>query len=954
MGIWTEFAGPNAAYVEELYERYLRDPGSVDPVTRAYFDRSAPPAAHSEPKQAVDRLGVAAVAPAEPRASAVPCNETVMGLVNLANAIRDYGHLAAQLDPLGSAPPGDPALELAAHGVTEAELEALPPHLVGGAIGTEAASGLDAIRSLRTIYQSHLGFDFAHVRQPEARAWLREAVESGRFCPPHDPIDPAALLDRLTQVEAFEQFLQKFYPGKTRFSIEGLDTMVPVIDEVIGAAAEDGVPSIFLGMAHRGRLNVLAHVLNKPYAQILAEFKDPLEGQHWMIRDDLGWTGDVKYHKGARRALRGGEAVTVEVSMVANPTHLEFVNPVVEGMARAAMSTVDQPGPPRLDDRLVLPILIHGDAAFPGQGVVAETLNLQNTEGFRTGGTVHIIANNQVGFTALREEVCSTLYVSDLAKGFKIPVIHVNADDPEACIEAARIAYAYTHEFERDFLIDLVGYRRYGHNEGDDPTFTQPLMYRAVEGHPSVRNLWAAELVRRGVIQADEAEQMMQARLGELQRVADALQPERDVDDEPPRPPPPGAAKRAPTAVPAAELRALNDALLAAPEGFTVNPKLLRILDRRRKAFAAGAEAEVGVDWSTAESLALASVLCDGVPIRFTGEDVERGTFSHRHAVWHDAATGRQFVPLQALPQARAAFEIHNSPLSEAALVGFEYGYSIYDPRRLVMWEAQYGDFVNGAQVLIDEYLVSARAKWGHTPSLVLLLPHGYEGQGPDHSSARVERFLQAAAETNMRVAYPSTAAQYFHLLRRQAALLDEDPLPLIVLTPKSLLRNPAAASTLADLAQGRWQPVIDDQVTADRPEAVKRLVMCSGKVYFDLAAARQRAARPDVAIVRLEQIYVFPAAEVSAVLERYDRAEDVVWLQEEPENMGAWDFVRPRLQDLLGGCGRGGPPVRYIGRPRASSPSEGSTAWHLVNQNALIERAFAIPTVGAGNGEGE
>ena len=927
MSIWTEFPGPNAAYVEELYERYQRDPNLVDAATRSYFQ------ANGQPSWSAVELERA---PSPPQAA--PCNETVMGLVNLANAIRDYGHLAAQIDPLGSQLPGDPSLDLAAHGVTESDLEALPPHLVGGPIGEQAQNGLDAIRRLRERYQSHLGFDFAHVRQPDARAWLREAIESGRFRPPQDPIDPVALLDRLTQVEAFEQFLQKFYPGKTRFSIEGLDMLVPILDEVIGAAAEDRVPSIFLGMAHRGRLNVLAHLLSKPYAQILAEFKDPVEGQHWMIRDDLGWTGDVKYHKGARRALKGGEAVNVEVSMVVNPSHLEYVNPVVEGMARAAMSKVDQPGPPRLDERLVLPILIHGDASFPGQGIVSETLNLQNTEGFSTGGTVHIISNNQLGFTALRDEVCSTVYVSDLAKGFKIPVIHANADDPEACVEAARIAYAYTVRFERDFLIDLVGYRRYGHNEGDDPTFTQPLMYEVIESHPGVRRLWAEDLAARGALQPDEAERMLQARLAELQHVADALQPERDLDDVPPAPPPPGAAKRVHTGVPAAELRALNDALLNAPEGFTVNSKLVRVLDRRKKAFAATADADVPVDWSTAESLALASILAGGMPIRFTGEDVERGTFSHRHAVWHDSETGKKFVPLQALPQSCAAFEIHNSPLSEAALVGFEYGYSIYDPRRLVMWEAQYGDFANGAQVLIDEYVVSARAKWGQTPSLVMLLPHGYEGQGPDHSSSRVERFLQAAAETNIRVAYPSTAAQYFHLLRRQAVLLDEDPLPLIVLTPKSLLRNPAAASTLADLSEGRWHPVIDDARGRERPEAIKRLILCSGKIYFDLMTAPQREARPDVAIARLEQLYVFPAQEMAELIESYGRVEDVVWLQEEPENMGAWDFVRPKLQEFLGGCG----PLRYIGRPRASSPSEGSSSWHAVNQHELIERAYA------------
>jgi 2-oxoglutarate dehydrogenase E1 component len=940
MDIWTEFAGPNAAYVEELYERYLRDPGSVDESTRRHFDASPRPPARTRSETAVS-----APAAGEAPVASAPCNETVTGLVNLANAIRDYGHLAAQLDPLGSAPPGDPALELSAHGVTEEDLAALPPHLVGGPVGERAKDGLDAIRQLREVYSGRLGFDYDHVRQPEARSWLREAAESRRFRPPHDPIDPVVLLDRLTQVEAFEQFLHKFYPGKTRFSIEGLDTMIPILDEVIAGAAERGTPSILIGMAHRGRLNVLAHTLNKPYAQILAEFKDPLEGQQWMIGEDLGWTGDVKYHKGAQRAIAGGAEVQVVVSMVANPSHLEFVNPVVEGMARAAISKVDQPGAPRIDERTVLPILIHGDAAFPGQGIVAETLNLSNTAGFTTGGTIHIIANNQVGFTAAAEESRSTLYASDLAKGFKIPVIHVNADDPEACVEAARIAYAYAERFERDFLIDLVGYRRYGHNEGDDPTFTQPLMYKLVDGHPSVRVLWAEELRRRGLLEEGQADEMMRARLAELQTVADALHPERDVDDEPPQTPPRGAARRMRTAVAEPELRTLNERLLAAPDSFTVNPKLLRVLDRRRKAFAAENPAEVAVDWSTAEALALASVLGEGIPIRFTGEDVERGTFSHRHAVWHDAEDGRQHVPLQALPEARAAFEIHNSPLSEAGLVGFEYGYSIFDPRRLVIWEAQYGDFINGAQVLIDEYLVSARAKWGHTPSLVLLLPHGYEGQGPDHSSARVERFLQSAAETNMRIAQPSTAGQYFHLLRRQALLLDEDPLPLIVLTPKSLLRNPAAASTLADLSESRWQPVIDDLDARQNPEAVRRLILCTGKVYFDLMASKLRAERPDVAVARLEQLYIFPTEEVAELIESYERLDEVVWLQEEPENMGAWDFVRPKLQEQMGGCG----PLRYLGRPRASSPSEGSTAWHVVNQNALIERAF-----GAAVGEGE
>ncbi len=781
----------------------------------------------------------------------------------------------------------------------------------------------------------HIGYDYDHIRNPKERAWLRTAAEAGPFRPPAQPMRPLALLERLTQVEAFEQFLHRIFPGKTRFSLEGLDMLVPMLDEIIGAAAEDEVRSVLMGMAHRGRLNVLAHVLNKPYAQILAEYKDPLRSAGYAIREDLGWTGDVKYHKGALRAIGEGVLVNLVVSMAPNPSHLEFVNPVVEGMARAVATQAYQPGPPILDEHACLPILIHGDAAFPGQGIVAETLNFSRIAGYRTGGTIHIIANNQVGFTALRPEVCSTLYVSDLAKGFKIPIVHVNADDPEACIEVARLAYAYTARFERDFLIDLVGYRRYGHNEGDEPTFTQPLMYQAIEKHPTVRELWAGVLIGRGISSQAWADSLRQTRLDALQGVLASLKPEEDLAEQPPTPPPPGAARRTKTGVPAVHLRALNAALLEAPPGFTVNPKLLKAMEKRRQLFANPSAEETLVDWATAEALALASILADGTPIRLTGEDVERGTFSHRHAVYHDVKTGARFIPLQALAQARASFEIHNSPLTEGATIGFEYGYSIQDPRRLVIWEAQYGDFINGAQVIIDEYLTSARAKWGQTPSLVLLLPHAYEGQGRIHSSARVERFLQAAAETNMRIANCTTAAQYFHLLRRQAALLETDPLPLVVFTPKSLLRHPFTASPLAALAEGHWQPVLGDAQAT--PETVRRVLLCSGKVAVDLLTSKLRPAHPEVAIVRVEQLYPFPLADLGPLLEGYPALHEVVWLQEEPENMGAWTYARPRLQELL----KNRWPLRYLGRPRASSPAEGSTNWHVVNQNALIEQAF-------------
>ena len=654
------------------------------------------------------------------------------------------------------------------------------------------------------------------------------------------------MLDRLSQVEAFERFLQRTFPGKTRFSIEGLDMLVPVLDEVIAESGEAGIRQILIGMAHRGRLNVMAHVLNKPYAQILAEFKDPVSKN---FREDMAWTGDVKYHAGAHRAIKGGEAMDLVVSMPPNPSHLEAVDPVVEGMARAAGTTVDGGGAPRFDPARSVPILIHGDAAFPGQGVVAETLNLSRLPGYSTGGTIHIIVNNQLGFTTGPEDVYSTSYASGLARGFKIPIVHVNADDPEACVEVARMAFAYRERFQRDFLIDLIGYRRYGHNEGDEPAFTQPLMYQTIASHPTVREVWAGTLAERGVLPAEQAQRMYESRVVEMQSAYDTLEPEQDLVEPEPEPPPPGAASKAATAVDIDVLRELNSALLAMPANFSMHKKLEKGREKRGRMLESLDDRTV--DWAAAEELALASILADGTSIRLTGEDVERGTFSHRHAVFHDIKTGRAHVPLQTMPQARVAFEIHNSPLTENAVLGFEYGYSVQEPSRLVIWEAQYGDFINGAQVIIDEFLISARGKWGQRPSLVLLLPHAHEGQGPDHASARPERFLQLAADINMRVANCTTAAQYFHLLRRQAALLLVDPLPLIVLTPKSLLRHPLVASAPRELAEGRFRMVIPDHEAEARASEIRRVICCSGKVYVDLMAAEQRAGRSDVAIVR-------------------------------------------------------------------------------------------------------
>jgi 2-oxoglutarate dehydrogenase E1 component len=917
---WNDVQGVNAGYLAELYERYRRDPHSVDAATREFFDANPQPA----------NLGTPEPRTQEPRNPGTPEPALAVRAFNLAQSLRRYGHLAADIDPLGSRAKGNPTLDLETHRLTEADLETLPASLVAGPVAEGARSMAEVVTRLRALYTSTTGYDFAHIFQPDERRWLREAVETGRFRAPADPIDSVALLERLTDVEVFEKFLHRSFPGKTRFSIEGLDMLVPVLDEVIAEAAEAGMREAFIAMAHRGRLNVMAHVLGKPYEQIFAEFKDPVRSR--FASEGVEWSGDVKYHLGASRMVDGGEEVKLVVQMPPNPSHLEAIDPVLEGMARAAGTNATTPGAPTFDPCAVLPILIHGDASFPGQGVVAETLNMHRLSGYTTGGTIHIIANNQIGFTTDTVDSYSTLYASGLARAFKIPIVHVNADDPEACVAAARLAFGYRAKFNRDVLIDLVGYRRYGHNEGDEPSFTQPLMYRAIQARPTVREQWAVTLGSRKAIEPGRAQALVTDRMAKLQEIFEKLDPERSLVEKPPVAAAPGTASRAETAVPLARLQALQRDLLVVPDGFHVHHKLDRARERRRKVLD-DPEAR-SVDWAAAEELALASILEDGTPIRFTGEDVERGTFGHRHAVLYDEQTNARFSPLEALPGARASFEIRNSPLSENAAIGFEYGYNIQAPDRLVIWEAQYGDFINGAQTMIDEFVVSARTKWGQQPSLVLLLPHGYEGQGPDHASARPERFLELAADINMRVANCTTAAQFFHLLRRQAALLTKDPLPLVVLTPKSLLRHPFTASRPRDLAEGRWMQVIDDAVA--RRSDVRRLIVASGKVAVDLLSSPDRGKAANVAICRVEQLYPLPVRDLLGVIDGYPSLEEILWVQEEPENMGAWDFVRPSLEGLAGSR-----RVAVLARPRSSSPAEGSAARHSRHQAELVARAF-------------
>jgi 2-oxoglutarate dehydrogenase E1 component len=932
--VLSAFYGSNAGYVLALYEQYVADPTAVSPHIAQQLAQLAP-FINYETTPTPKAVAQSAPAPALTHHQL----RQAVAVANLAQAIREYGHLAANTNPLYP-PPGDPSLLLETYNLTIDDLRQMPADLVGGPVCQNAANAYEAIEALRQVYTGGAGYDYDHLTDPTEREWLREAAESRRFRQAIDPDGDNAirLLKRLIKVEVLEQFLHKAFLGKKRFSIEGVDMLVPMLDEIIISSGKYNVQSVLLGMAHRGRLNVMAHVLNKLYSDILREFKDPLTDTNFSAQGYLGKTGDVKYHKGAYRVMATPDGVQMEVKIAPNPSHLELVNPVVAGMARAAGTDTERPGQPRLNPQMSLPIQIHGDASFSGQGIVAETLNLANLPGYTTGGTIHIIANNQVGFTTDPSDSRSTLYASDLAKGFKMPIIHVNANDPVTCIEVARLAAVYRNKFHKDILLDLVGYRRYGHNEGDEPRFTQPMMYETIDAMPTVLRIWADELVRQGYVTAEMVEGWIAKHFARLQATLDSIDvssPAKDPSDVVHNPEP-GVAQRVDTAVSAPKLTALHQALMQFPPNFKLYSRLKRVVERRASALDNPQEANI--DWGTAEQLAFASILADGIPIRLTGEDVKRGTFSHRHAVFFDETTGEEFVPLQRLPQAEASFEIFNSPLTENATIGFEYGYNIERPERLVLWEAQFGDFVNVAQPMIDQYIVSGRAKWNQTPSLVLLLPHGYEGQGPDHSTSRVERFLQLTGEKNMRIANPTTAAQYFHLLRRQALLLKKDPLPLVVLTPKSLLRHPLAASSLEELATGRWQAVLDDEATAVNPAAVERLVLCSGKIYVDLVTSEFRAGNTAVALVRVEQLYPFPKEQLIALLARYPNLKQVVWSQEEPRDMGAWRFMQPRLNNILGGI-----DLKYIGRPRLASTAEGSTAWHNVNQQRIIAATFDL-----------
>jgi 2-oxoglutarate dehydrogenase E1 component len=793
---------------------------------------------------------------------------------------------------------------------------------------------------MREAYCGTIAYQIEHLSSHQQRMWLREMIETGWHRAPLSAEEKRGLFSRLSDVYGFERFLQKAYLGQKMFSIEGLDVTVPMLDEIATLARQNGAEEVVLGMAHRGRLSVLAHNLGRSVESILAEFEGAkaLDRVKAIAHIPHAGTGDVKYHHGAEGLFTTRDGEEVKVRLYPNPSHLEFVDPVVTGGGRAAQT--EHSGPKlKHNPHVAVPVLLHGDAAFPAQGVVAETLNLQALAGYSTGGTVHIITDNQVGFTTDPSEGRSTPYAGDMAKGFNVPIIHVNADDVEACIAAVRLAMAYREQWGRDIVIDLIGYRRYGHNETDEPAYTQPEMAAQIKDHTPVSELYARRLVEQGVVTAEEVEADSQRRLDELQGTLHDLRSKMEAGDyEDPSSTALGTGEldrtKSPeveTAVSEQRLRTLNEELLRVPDSFTVHRKLRKPLLGRRERLEEGE-----IDFGHAESLAFASLLTEGTHVRLTGQDAERGTFSHRHMALHDEKTGLKYVPIQHLSGALAPFELHNSPLSEIACLGFEYGYSASSPESLILWEAQFGDFGNAAQVIIDQFIVAGESKWGQTTRLTLLLPHGYEGAGPEHSSARIERFIQLASEGNIRLANPSTAGQYFHLIRRQARIAK--PRPLVVFTPKGLLRLRNAASSLEELTSGTFQFVLDDpRAGDDGRDAIDRLVLCSGKVFYDIDQHERRQTATNVAVARVELLYPFARNELQRLIASYPNLKKIVWAQEEPKNMGAWSVMARRLPELL----PEGAELAYVGRPQRSSPSEGYPAAHRLEQERIVLTAL-------------
>ncbi|MFH9065209.1 multifunctional oxoglutarate decarboxylase/oxoglutarate dehydrogenase thiamine pyrophosphate-binding subunit/dihydrolipoyllysine-residue succinyltransferase subunit [Streptomyces coeruleorubidus] len=841
----------------------------------------------------------------------------------LIHSYRVRGHVMADTDPLEYQQRKHPDLDITEHGLTLWDLER--EFAVGGFAGKSMMKLRDILGVLRDSYCRTTGIEFMHIQDPKQRKWIQDRVERPHSKPERE--EQLRILRRLNAAEAFETFLQTKYVGQKRFSLEGGESVIPLLDAVLDSAAESRLDEVVVGMAHRGRLNVLANIVGKSYAQIFREFEGNLDPK------SMHGSGDVKYHLGAEGTFTGLDGEQIKVSLVANPSHLEAVDPVLEGVSRAKQDIIGKGG----TDFTVLPVAIHGDAAFAGQGVVAETLNMSQLRGYRTGGTVHIVINNQVGFTAAPESSRSSMYATDVARMIEAPIFHVNGDDPEAVVRVARLAFEFRQAFNKDVVIDLICYRRRGHNESDNPAFTQPLMYDLIDKKRSVRKLYTESLIGRGDITLEEAEQALQDYQGQLEKVFTEV---REATSQPAAAEPTDPQAEFPvavnTAVTTEVVKRIAESQVNIPDHITVHPRLLPQLQRRASMVEDGT-----IDWGMGETLAVGSLLLEGVPVRLAGQDSQRGTFGQRHAVIIDRSTGDEYTPLQYLSEDQARLNVYNSLLSEYAAMGFEYGYSLARPEALVMWEAQFGDFVNGAQTVVDEFISSAEQKWAQTSGVVLLLPHGYEGQGPDHSSARPERFLQMCAQNNMTVAMPTSPSNYFHLLRWQVH--NPHHKPLVVFTPKSMLRLKAAASKAEEFTTGQFQPVIGD--TSVDAAAVKKVVFCAGKVYYDLEAERQKRGVTDTAIIRIERLYPLPGTELQAEIKKYPNAEKYLWAQEEPANQGSWPFIALNLIDHLdlavGADVPHGERLRRISRPHGSSPAVGSAKRHQAEQEQLVREVF-------------
>jgi 2-oxoglutarate decarboxylase len=847
-------------------------------------------------------------------------------VIELIHAYRVRGHLMADTNPLEFDLRRHPDLDVVSHGLTLWDLDReFPVGAFGEAVLGEQSGGKplmklrEVLGVLRDSYCRTTGIEYMHIQDPEQRKWIQDRVE--RHHESLDREEQLRILGKLNGAEAFETFLQTKYVGQKRFSLEGGESVIPLLDAVVSEAAHDDMDEVVIGMAHRGRLNVLTNIVGKSYAQVFREFEGNLDPR------TAHGSGDVKYHLGAGGEYTALDGEKVAVSLTSNPSHLEAVDPVVEGIARAKQDMINRGA----TGFTVLPILIHGDAAFAGQGVVAETLNLSQLRGYRTGGSVHVVINNQVGFTTSPTSARSSVYSTDVARMIQAPIFHVNGDDPEAVVRVARLAYEFRQAFKKDVVIDMLCYRRRGHSEVDEPSFTQPVMYDLIDAKRSVRKIYTESLIGRGDITVEEAEAALRDYQEQLERV---FAETRDVSNTPPDEVAETPVERVPeTAISTEVLKSIGESQINLPDGFTVHPRLLPQLQKRAEMVSEG-----GIDWAMAETIAFGSLLLEGTPIRLAGQDSRRGTFGQRHSVLVDRRTAEEYTPLAHLGEGQAPFYVYDSLLSEFAAMGFEYGYSVARAEALVLWEAQFGDFANGAQSIVDEFISAGEAKWGQGSSVVLLLPHGYEGQGPDHSSARIERYLACSAEDNWTVAEPSTPANYFHLLRRQA--LSGRRKPLIVFTPKSMLRLRAATSVPDDFTSGTWQPVIDDSHTSS-PGAVKRLVLTSGKVFYDLDKQRGKSGRDDVAIVRVEQLYPLPVAELTEVIDRYGSATDIVWVQDEPANQGAWPFMALNLPEQIKAVADGSRTLRRASRAASASPAAGSHHTHEVEQQNLLDDVF-------------